>query len=268
MLKRALNHMAAPQLNWQDFIELASAVDCMGVEFRNDLGQDLFDGAPPEDVGAACAARKLQILALAEIKAFDDWSADKLVEARDLVAIARACGARRVSLIARNDGVNTGQKARLAALDHALDELAPLLADNRLIGLIEPLGFTSCALRYKSEVAEAIDRLGTGAPFEIVHDTFHHALAGAEEVFPQHTGIVHVSGITRPDVTVDEMTDPDRGLVSAGDRLGNVAQLAALKRGGYDGAVSFEPFAPEIRMLDDPALAYRRSFAHIETELG
>lgn len=267
MLKRALNHMAAPQLNWQAFIELASSVDCAGVEFRNDLGHDLFEGASPEDVGAACAAQGLKILALAEVKAFDDYSPGKYDEAAELVALARACGAERVSLIARNDGVNTEVARRKAALERAVGELAPLLADNHLIGLIEPLGFTSCALRYKAEVVEAIENLGANAPFQIVHDTFHHALAGAEEIFPEHTGIVHISGVTRPKVPVGEMVDPDRGLVTADDRLGNIAQLVALRQGGYDGAMSFEPFAPEIRQLADPAAAYRQSFEHLEAGL-
>ncbi|SMD06546.1 TIM barrel protein [Primorskyibacter flagellatus] len=268
MLKRALNHMAAPNLEWQGFVALAASLNCVGVEFRNDLGRDLFEGATPEDVGAACSARGLKILALAEVKAFDDWSDEKQAEAASLMTIARACGAERISLIARNDGINTGKSERNAALKVALDALAPMLAKNNLIGLIEPLGFESCALRYKDEVVEAIHLLGSDAPFQIVHDTFHHALAGGGALFPNETGIVHVSGVTKTGIAVTDFQDPDRELVTSGDRLGNIEQVAELLRKGYDGAISFEPFSPQVHGLAHPRSAYEASFAFMEAGLA
>ena len=47
--------------------------------------------------------------------------------------------------------------------------------------------------------------------------------------------------------------------MTADDRLGNIAQIQALLRGGYTGFLSFEPFAPEVHGLADPAEALRRS---------
>ena len=37
MLPFALNHMTAPKLGWEPFLDLAKALGCVGVEFRNDL---------------------------------------------------------------------------------------------------------------------------------------------------------------------------------------------------------------------------------------
>ncbi len=43
------------------------------------------------------------------------------------------------------------------------------------------------------------------------------------------------------------MRDSHRVLVDAGDRIGNIAQMRALRAGGYRGVISFEPFAASVR---------------------
>jgi 2-keto-myo-inositol isomerase len=268
VLKRALNHMAAPKLGWADFLKLAKDLGCVGIEFRNDLKGDLFDGAAPEDVGAAASAAGLRILALAEIKAFNDWSDAKRSEAAALMTIAKACGAEMVSLIARNDGEGVADGERQASLNLALSELKPLLEERGLIGLIEPLGFETCALRDKREAVEAIDALGAKGRFKIVHDTFHHALAGGGPIFPDYTGVIHISGVVDPKLGLADMLDEHRGLVDERDRLGNVRQIADLLAAGYSGPVSFEPFAADVHDLSAPRAAYARSFDFIEAELA
>lgn len=136
--------------------------------------------------------------------------------------------------------------ARLAALREALSGLAPILAAADLLGLIEPLGFAECSLRLKREAVEAIDAVGGADRFKLVHDTFHHVVAGETEVFPERTGLVHISGVDDPSVGRDAMRDPHRVLVTANDRLDNLGQIAALRAGGYEGPFSFEPFAASV----------------------
>lgn len=267
MLKRALNHMAAPKLPWVDFLELAKSLDCIGVEFRNDLPGELFDGALPEVVGAAAKAAGLRILALAEVKAFNDWSDAKRDEAAALMPIAKACGAEKISLIARNDNKGMSARERKANLDTALRELKPLLDEYDLVGLIEPLGFETCALRDKAEAVEAIEALGAKNRFCIVHDTFHHAASGGGAIFPEYTGIVHISGVVKPNVKATELRDAYRVLVDEHDVLGNVEQIVALLDQGYNGAVSFEPFSPDVQTLADPGGALAKSFSYIEKSL-
>ncbi len=136
-----------------------------------------------------------------------------------------------------------------------------------LIGLIEPLGFEACALRDKSEAVEAIEELGAKDRFKIVHDTFHHALAGGGPIFADYTGIVHISGIVDPKLGLSDRLDGHRGLVDEHDRIGNIMQIAGLLTAGYTGPISFEPFAADAHELSTAEAAYARSFQFIEAQL-
>jgi 2-keto-myo-inositol isomerase len=264
----ALNHMTVARTSYAQLLDLAAGLGCVGVEVRNDLPQPLFDGMAPEAAGEAARAKGLRLLAVAEVKRFNDWSDDKRREALALMRLARAAGAEAVSLIPRNDNLGMGNGERQANLRLALRELTPMLEDHGLVGLVEPLGFAVCALRYKAEAVEAIEALGATGRLRLVHDTFHHHLAHGGPMFPGHTGIVHVSGVVDPDIGVAEMADRHRVLVDGRDRLGNVAQLRALAAAGYEGAVSFECFAPEVHGAADPASALRRSMEFIRAEVA
>jgi 2-keto-myo-inositol isomerase len=161
-----------------------------------------------------------------------------------------------------------GNGERQANLRVALKALKPMLEDHGLVGLVEPLGFPICALRHKEEAVEAIEALGAKGRFRLVHDTFHHHLAHATQFFPEHTGIVHVSGVVAPAVAVEAMTDAHRGLVDGADRLGNVSQIRTLEAQGWRGAVSFEAFAPETHALPDPVAALAQSMDFIRAGLA
>jgi len=60
------------------------------------------------------------------------------------------------------------------------------------------------------------------------------------------TGLEHISGVKAPTLPDGEMRDMHRMLVGEADRLGNIRQIKALLDRGYQGIVSFEPFAAEI----------------------
>jgi len=263
MLPFALNHMTAPNLGWERFLDVAKALGCVGVEFRNDLAGPLFDGADPAEVKAAVRARGLRLLALAEVKMFNDWSDAKRAEAEALMRIAAAAGAEAVSLIPRNDGVATQREESRKVTEVALRELLPMLRAHGLKAMVEPLGFEVCSLRYKDILAEVIAAVGGEGTYFMVHDTFHHHLAGGGPIFPELTGIVHVSGVTDPTVSVSDMRDGHRVLVDGHDRLGNVEQIAALRAAGYAGPISYEPFAASVHALTDPTAALAASMEFI-----
>lgn len=264
----ALNHMTVARLGYAELLDAAAALGCVGVEVRNDLPQPLFDGRDAAEAGAMARDRGLRLLAVAEVKRFNDWSEGKAEEARDLIRIAAAAGAEAVALIPRNDAGGMGNGERQANLRVALKGLRPMLEDAGLTGLVEPLGFPVCALRHKAEAVEAIEDLGAAGTFRIVHDTFHHHLAGGGPLVPEHTGIVHVSGVVDPSLAVEEMGDRHRVLVDARDRLGNLDQLRALEAAGWRGPVSFEAFAPETHALPDPVAALRESMDFIRDGLA
>ena len=100
-----------------------------------------------------------------------------------------------------------------------------------------------------------------------MHDTFHHHLAGETAIFPALTGLVHISGVADPEVRVTDMRDSHRVLVTAADRLGNIAQIQALLAAGYRGTFSFEPFAAEVQALAGPEEAIGASMALIREGL-
>ena len=259
MVHFALNHMTVARLSFRELVALAKQLGCVGIEARNDLPQQLFDGVDAADAGAFVRDNGLRLLALAEVKRFNNWSEDKAAEPLALMKIAKAAGAEAVSLIPRNDNLGMGNGERQANLRVALKALKPMLEDHDLVGMVEPLGFEICALRYKAEAVEGIEAVGGKGRFKLVHDTFHHTLAHGGPLFPDHTGIVHVSGVVDQEVGINDMRDPHRVLVTKGDRLGNVEQIAALQAAGWSGPVSFEAFSPEIHALADPASALRAS---------
>ena len=266
-LNFALNHVTIARTTYRELLEIASALECVGVEVRNDLRQPLFDGTDPADAGARARDHGLRILSVAEVKRFDAWNEDTRKEAIELARIASAAGSEAVSLIPRNDGDAPGSQDDQFGLREALRGVRPILEDHGLTGLIEPLGFETCTLRSKRDAVEAIRELDAEQVFRVVHDTFHHCLAGGGSLFPGQMGILHVSGVTAPEVPVSRMEDGMRGLVDAADRLQNVAQIRALLSSGYRGPVSFEAFAESVHNLEDPVSELRRSMAFIRAQL-
>lgn len=262
MLPFVLNHITAPRLGWMDFLALAQRLGCIGVEFRNDLGRPLFDGDAPEAVADAALAKGLRIVGLSQVYPFNDWSDARRAAVASLIATAKACGAETISLIPRNDGVPAND------LRTALREIAPMLDEAGVVALVEPLGFESSSLRSKADTIEAIESLGVSKHFKLVHDTFHHHLAGGGPIFPEYTGLVHISGVTDPALAVSAMRDEHRVLVDADDRLGNCEQIAALRAAGYAGPVSFEAFSPETHARPDLEDALRQSMEFIRRKAG
>jgi 2-keto-myo-inositol isomerase len=268
MLPMAINHMSAPRMEWRSLLDTAKTLNCIGVEFRNDLDTPLFSGERPEVVAEEAAARGLRIVGLSQVYPFNAWSEAIHTEVQALIATARACGAETVSLIPRNDGTQTGDDERQANLRLALREIRPLLQEAKMTALIEPLGFSRSSLRSKAETIEAIEAVASRDQFRIVHDTFHHFLAGGGEVFADWTGIIHVSGVTDQSLAPDQMEDVHRVLVDADDRLGNVAQVSELCAAGFAGPISMEAFAPQIHALDDLQDTLATSFQFIRSELA
>ncbi len=170
-------------------------------------------------------------------------------------------------LVPVNEGGDRPDDGRHDRLCEALSALRTILADKGVFGLVEPLGFESCTLRSKRAAVDAIRAVGGQAQFRLVHDTFHHHLAGEPDLFAAETGLVHVSGVSDPDVTISMMRDAHRVLVTPDDRTDTVAQIRELYASGYKGPISFEPFSPAIHGLQDPAPAMKASMDYIRTSL-
>ena len=122
-----------------------------------------------------------------------------------------------------------------------------------MTGYVEPLGMQGSTMKRQTSAVAAVTDVAGWDAFRICHDTFQFYRCGDAEMFPERIGLVHISGIDRSDLPPGELTEPDRGLVSDADRVGNIRQLRALIAAGYSGDVSIEPFNPAVQR--DPALA-------------
>ena len=60
----ALNHMTVPNLSYVDFLDLAAKLECVGVEVRNDIDRELFDGVDPVEAGEMAKDRSLRLVGL------------------------------------------------------------------------------------------------------------------------------------------------------------------------------------------------------------
>ncbi|UIK21014.1 TIM barrel protein [Rhizobium leguminosarum] len=263
-IRFALNHMAAPSLAIDDFFALARSLGIDAVEIRNDLsGNAILDGTHPEVIRQAAGRHDVTIISINALQRFNEWNATRAAEAQELIDYAGASGARALVLVPKNDGTGCADGERQANLRQSLIALKPMLEEAGIIGLVEPLGFEICSLRSKTEAAEAIRELGAESTFRLVHDTFHHHLAGEAATFPDLTGLVHISGVDDAAVSVADMRDSHRVLLNADDLLDNAGQLRALLQAGYTGPFSFEPFAAEVHALKDPAGALRASMEYL-----
>ncbi|MEA3537047.1 TIM barrel protein [Rhizobium sp. CC-YZS058] len=261
-MRFAINHITAPGLSLEEFFRAALALGLTEVEIRNDL-PDIVDTMTPESVRAAAEKAGVTIVSINALYPFNVWSGDLPRKALALADYAAAAGAKALVMCPLNDGTPVA----FEDLVSALVAMKPILEERGLIGLVEPLGFPISSLRTKAEALRAIDEADGEGVYKLVHDTFHHHLAGETEFFPERTGLVHISGVVEPQVAVDDMLDAHRVLVDARDRLENVEQIRVLVEAGFLGPFSFEPFAEEIHRLADPESAVRDSMRHVTDAL-
>lgn len=270
LLSYAINHMVAPCKSFAELVGLANALGLDAVEIRNDLpGTAILDGTEAAEVRDQAEAGGVRILSINALQRFNEWNAEREVEARTLARYAQDCGAAMLVLCPVNDvSYRLAESERLRGLRDALRALAPILGDAGVVGLVEPLGFQESSLRLQSETVEAIEEIGAGERFRIVHDTFHHFLSGEPHLLPDWIGLVHLSGVGDIQLPLDVLRDEHRELVGPDDRLGNIAQICALLAGGYGGPFSFEPFAASVHASGDIAGALERSMHWIDAELA
>jgi 2-keto-myo-inositol isomerase len=261
----SINRISAPRIGFAEFAALSQRLGVSAIEIRNDLaGVEMVDGAPGKDIGAVAKAHGLTIRSINALQRFEQFDDTRAAEARDMIAYAVACGAEALVLCPTNSLRDArSPEQRHTDLVHALTQLKPMLDTAGLVGLIEPLGFEECAVRRKSQAVRAIKELGDSTTYKLVHDTFHHHLAGEGLFFPEYTGLIHISGVEDTTLAASQMRDGHRVLVGAADRLGNAKQLATLFQAGYRGYASFEPFAEEIAAATDIEKRLSSSMAYL-----
>ena len=265
-IRFAINRISAPRIPFAEFAAMTKRLGVEAIEIRNDLpGVELVDGTPARDIAAAAKANGLVLRSINALQRFEQFDAVREDEAKNLIRYAVESGTQALVLCPTNSHKDARTpEQRHADLVNALRQLKPLLDAAGLIGLVEPLGFEECAVRRKSQAVYAFEEVGAGNTFRVVHDTFHHHLAGEGLFFPEWTGLIHISGVEDPMIDASQMRDNHRVLVGSADRLGNIAQLRTLLAAGYTGYVSFEPFAEEIATAQDIEARLKASMAYLQ----
>jgi 2-keto-myo-inositol isomerase len=262
-MRFSLSHILAPRHSPAQFFAMARALGCTDVEIRNDT-PNVVDKFSPAEVKSAAQAAGVNLLSINALYPFNVWNDERRSQTEKLARYAAECGAQALVMCPLNEGKPVAQEALVAALA----TIKPILVAHGIRGLVEPLGFEVSSLRRKADAIAAIKAAGGEGLFKLVHDTFHHHLAGETEFFAEWTGLVHISGVADPEVSVAHMLDAHRVLVDKRDRLGNVAQIRALQAAGYTGPFSFEPFASEVQELADPQAALADSMAWLRDQVG
>ena len=269
-IKFGFNHMVSPSLPPDKLIEAAVALGAVAIELRNDIGANgLNDLDTARRVGAKAKAAGLEVRSINALYPFNVWSDERARQTEALARLAQASGATGLVMCPLNEGKmleDTPEKA--AGLRTALKGAREILKAHGIKGFVEPLGFPVSSLRFKRDALAAIDDIGAADVFSLVHDTFHHRGAGETQLYPARTGLVHISGLEDPAISFTDMLDSHRVLVGPKDRLGNIEQLRQLYAGGFDGIVSFEPFAKEVHDLPDPIAAVRESMSYVRNALA
>lgn len=264
-MKFALNHMAAPNLGYAEFFDLAARLGVNAVEIRNDLKTSLMGNKNAKAIEKLANDKGITVINVNALQRWNQWNNKKADEAKKLAEYAALTGAKALILVPTNDKkFRPENAARLDGIRIALDGLKAILKDHGLTGLLEPLGFPECSLRLKREALALADEIGGASRFKVTHDTFHHYVAGEPEVFGARTGLVHVSGVTNRKYTRETMRDAQRELVSADDMIDNKGQVNRLIEGGYTGYVSFEPFAPVVHKDKAIGRSLARSMDYLE----
>jgi len=254
-LSFALNRTCAPQLALPEFIALAVQVGVSAVEIRNDIeGREFHDGTPATEVKARLQDAGLKVASVNALQRFNEWTPARAQEAEAIIAYAAGLGAPGVVLcpVHNDDHGWTGAEAERNLRD-GLRQLRPILQAHGITGYVEPLGMKGSTMKRQGMAVAAVSDIDGWDDYGLCYDTFQFFRCGDTQLVPDRIGLAHMSGIARTDLARADLTEPDRGLIFVGDRVGNIAQLRALKAAGYRGFVSMEPFSPEVQT--DPRLA-------------
>ncbi|ORM56024.1 inosose isomerase [Pantoea conspicua] len=238
-----INRKIAPNLSIERFFNLVTQLGINKVELRNDMKSGrVTDDLTGQEVNALARQSGIEIVTINAVYPFNQLNEAVLQRTRQLLSDAQAVGAASLVLCPLNDGTPISAADTIAALK----TLGPLFAEFGIQGLVEPLGFPQSSLRSAALAQTLIKE--AGVPFRLLIDTFHHHLyEDAEKAFEQgvdvqQIGLVHLSGVTDPR-PVAQLTDEERIMLSADDRLRSKQQVERLEKMGYTGLYAFEPFS-------------------------
>ena len=263
----SINHIISPYLDYQNFFSLAENLKIKNVEIRNDLHRLDFKKIDTKLINKLSKQYNINIISINALQKFNIWNDERKNELISLCEIAKEINCKGIVLVPLNTNEFVEKKERLIILNKALKAINPIISNYNIKGLIEPLGFKSSSLRYKSEVVELLDKSDFKENFKLVHDTFHHFVAQEASIFPDHTSLVHISAISDKKIEINNFSDNLRGLIGDYDRINNVDQIRFILEKGYDGPFSFEPFSDKIHKSKNKIELINQSIRYLKKSI-
>lgn len=268
-IRFGLNRIISSSLNIRDFFQLANELELAWVELRNDLpGRKLLDYFTAQEIRYLAQRYHVRIYSINALQQFNNLAEIKKIkgELTLLLRVAQEIECKAIVLCPMNTGDDDrGTEKQILDSVNALQEFMPLFRESGISGYIEPLGFGTSSLSSMLTTLEIIKEIRYDG-YKIVYDTFHHAIGPddlemlARDYDVQFTGLVHVSSVTA-DIPSEQFRDEHRNLDFFADRLNSKKQIEFLMEHGYQGVISFEPFAEEVQKLGMSALKERINLA-------
>lgn len=256
--KFSLNRIIYPDLNLEAFFKFTADLGLNKVELRNDLPKKgVIDTYSPEEIKDLLKKYGIEILTINALQKFNLGAVlpQAIKELKELINLSLSMGCKAIVLCPNNE-VNDRRDSKEIFKETvgALRSFAPLFEESNLLGYVEPLGFKESSLSSLVTAMNAIQEAGC-LNYKIVHDTFHHHIGPdtfdiIENKYDlSYTGLVHISGVESV-IPTEQYRDNHRILVSAQDRLKSKEQIELLIKLGYNGDISFEPFAKEVQKME------------------
>ena len=256
--KFSLNRIIYPDLNLEDFFKFTADLNLNKVELRNDLpGKGVIDAYSPDQIKDLSKKYGIEIVTINALQKFNLGMVlpRALKELGELIDLSLSIGCNAIVLCPNND-INDRRKPEEIFKEtvEALKSFASLFKTSGLSGYVEPLGFKESSLSSLIIAMKAIKESGC-SNYRIVHDTFHHHIG--PDTFDtiknnydlSYTGLVHLSGV-ESSITAEQYRDNHRILISSRDKLESRKQIELLFKLGYNGNISFEPFAQEVQNME------------------
>ena len=259
----ALNQILFPDSPFENFISFSKKLNVKAIEIRNDIKTNLIEENDPIKVRNICEENSIKILSINALQKFNFWNKDREKELIFLCKYADKANIDSIVLVPLNDGSINSAKEQIQLLEQSLKNILRVINDFNIFGLVEPLGFTHSSLRFKSLVAKVINNYQSNK-LKIVHDTFHHALAGENEFFPSLTGLVHISGVSNIYKNI-KLLDSHRSIIDDKDILENIEQIKKLYNSNFQGFFSFEPFSNTLIKDKNIFKIVKKGFNYIES---
>ena len=259
----ALNQILFPDSPFENFISFSKKLNVKAIEIRNDIKTNLIEENDPIKVRNICEENSIKILSINALQKFNFWNKDREKELIFLCKYADKANIDSIVLVPLNDGSINSAKEQMQLLEQSLKNILRVINDYNVLGLVEPLGFTHSSLRFKSLAAKVINNYQSNK-LKIVHDTFHHALAGENEFFPSLTGLVHISGVSNIYKNI-KLLDSHRSIIDDKDILENIEQIKKLYNSNFQGFFSFEPFSNTLIKDKNIFKIVKKGFNYIES---